>query len=395
MGLRVGLFLLCLAACAIAPVEAQTPPATAGEAALDVELFGRSGCPRCASAKAFLQELERSRHGLRVAYRAIDDDPRAAARLRALAERSAVSVPGVPAFWIRGRLLVGFDGPSTTGRAIIALLDGVPLEGEPAAGTCSADELAPCAPAPPDAVSTRLFGTLRASALGLPAFTLLLGLCDGFNPCAMWVLLFLLSLLVNLHDRKRMALIAGVFVLASGAVYFMFMAAWLNVFLLVGMSSWVRVVLGVVALGVAAINIKDFVAFKRGVSLTISDAQKPRIYERARRVLRAETLAGSLLGVAALAVLVNFLELLCTAGFPAVYTAILASRELSAAQHYGYLALYNVAYVLDDGVMVGIAVWTLAKRKLTERAGRWLKLVSGVVMLALALALLFFPELLR
>jgi hypothetical protein len=109
----------------------------------------------------------------------------------------------------------------------------------------------------------------------LPLFTLALGLLDGFNPCAMWVLLFLLSLLVRLRDRKRMALIAGTFVLVSGAVYYAFMAAWLNVFLAVGLSKVVRVLLGTTAVLIGLINVKDFVAWGRGPSLSIPDAAKP------------------------------------------------------------------------------------------------------------------------
>src|SRR5690606_12148753 len=119
---------------------------------------------------------------------------------------------------------------------------------------------------------------VRAGELGLPLFTLLIGLVDGFNPCAMWVLLFLLSLLANLRDRRRMALIGGTFVIISGAAYYAFMAAWLNVFLLIGLSRAVQVVLGVVALGIGVLNVKDFVRPRRGPSLHIPESAKPGIY---------------------------------------------------------------------------------------------------------------------
>jgi hypothetical protein len=109
-----------------------------------------------------------------------------------------------------------------------------------------------------------------------------LGLLDGFNPCAMWVLLFLLSLLVHLQSRTRMALIAGVFVLVSGAVYYAFMAAWLNVFLVVGMSAALRWTLGGLALAMGGVNIKDFFAWNRGFSLSIPASAKPGLYARAR-----------------------------------------------------------------------------------------------------------------
>lgn len=111
-------------------------------------------------------------------------------------------------------------------------------------------------------------GRVSAGELGLPLFTLAIGLLDGFNPCAMWVLLFLLSLLVTLRDRFAMALLAGTFVIVSGLVYFAFMAAWLNLFLLVGLSRPVQLTLGALATGIGAVNVKDF-AFRRGLSLSI------------------------------------------------------------------------------------------------------------------------------
>jgi hypothetical protein len=235
-------------------------------------------------------------------------------------------------------------------------------------------------------------GLLHVQDLGLPLFTIAIGLLDGFNPCAMWVLLFLLSLLVNLHDRAKMVLIAGTFVLVSGLVYFAFMAAWLNIFLIIGFSRTVQVMLGGIALTVGALNTKDFFAFGRGPSLNIPETAKPGLYARARGILQAENLTGALLGIIILAVMVNMVELLCTAGFPALYTQILTLKELPWWEYYGYLGLYNLAYVFDDALMVTIAVVTLGHRKLQEREGRWLKLISGLVMLGLGALLLVKPD---
>lgn len=208
----------------------------------------------------------------------------------------------------------------------------------------------------------------------------------------MWVLLFLLSLLVRLRDRRRMALIAGTFVLVSGAVYFAFMAAWLNLFLAVGLTPLVRGALALLALVIGAINVKDFFAFGRGLSLSIPASAKPGLYARMRRVVQAPSLTLSLLSVTALALLVNLVELLCTAGLPALYTSVLAQHALDATAHYGYLALYIAGYIADDALMVGTAVLALGSGKLTERGGRVLKLISGVVMLALGLVMLFRPD---
>jgi hypothetical protein len=203
----------------------------------------------------------------------------------------------------------------------------------------------------------------------------------------MWVLLFVLALLVNLHSRTKMLLIAGTFVAVSGLAYFVFMAAWLNVFLVLGHSRSLEVALGLVAIAVGAVNAKDFVALGRGPSLSIPASARPGVQARVRRIVQAENLPAALGGAVVLAVVVNAIELACTAGLPAVYTRILTLRALPTWQYYGYLALYDLAYVFDDGVMLAIAVVTLGRRKLQERAGRWLKLVSGIVMLVLGAAL--------
>lgn len=205
-----------------------------------------------------------------------------------LSARTGVVTPGVPSFAVGVALVVGYGGEETTGRVLRALLRG-DAAGVGAAQTCTIDDGAPCVALPhgSDGVDTRVFGQVSVGRLGLTLFSVVLGLLDGVNPCAMWVLLFLLSLLVNLHNRRAMALIAVTFVLASGAVYFVFLAAWLNVFLLIGVSRGVQVVIGLVAAVVGAINVKDFFAFKRGVSLTIPEAAKPGLYDRVRRVLRA------------------------------------------------------------------------------------------------------------
>ena len=250
------------------------------------------------------------------------------------------------------------------------------------------------AAAPPDSIQVPLLGRLRVSELGLAGFTLAVGLIDGFNPCAMWVLLFLLSILVNLRQRARILAVAGTFVLVSGLVYFAFMAAWLHLFLVVGFSRVLQVALGLLALAIAGIHLKDVAAPGAGVSLSIPGAAKPGLYARVRAVVNAQDLTGAILGVCVLAALVNLLELLCTAGLPALYTQVLSQQALSRAGYFGYLALYNAAYVLDDAAMVAVVTWTLRRTKMQERAGRWLKLLSGAAVGVLGLALLLAPELL-
>jgi hypothetical protein len=226
----------------------------------------------------------------------------------------------------------------------------------------------------------------------MPLFTILIGLVDGFNPCAMWVLMFLLSVLVNLKDRWKILAVAGTFVVISGVAYFAFMAAWLNVLLLVGFLRWVQLILAALAIIVGSIHVKDFFAFKKGISLSIPESAKPGIYSRVRSIVLAENMIAAIGGATVLAVLVNIIELLCTAGLPAMYSQVLSLQNYPVWENYAFLGLYIVAYMLDDSIMVAIVVITLGKKKLQETQGRWLKLVSGLVILLLGFVLLFKPE---
>jgi cytochrome c biogenesis protein CcdA len=175
-------------------------------------------------------------------------------------------------------------------------------------------------------------------------------------------------------------------------MYFAFMAAWLNVFVLLGHLAWVTTAAGAIALLVGAVNVKDYFALRQGPSLSISDAGRQHIFQRVRDILAADRLAAMLAATVLLAVAANFYELLCTAGLPMVYTRVLTLNEPSATARYLYLALYNVIYVLPLAAIVALFARTFGTRKLSERRGRLLKLLSGVMMLELGALLLIAPQ---
>ena len=224
----------------------------AQEPAPDIEVFVRAGCPHCEAAKIFLNGLRREQPSLHIALFDIAEDSAARQRLAKLFADRGLPTAGVPAFLIGTELIVGFRSADTTGAEIRAKL----------APKTSGPSLHPVI----ERIETQWFGTLDVNDVGLVLFTVIIGLLDGFNPCAMWVLLFLLSLLVNLRDRWKMALIAGTFVFVSGVIYFAFMAAWLNMFLLIGFSRTVQITLGAIALIAGVVNVKDFFALHRGIS---------------------------------------------------------------------------------------------------------------------------------
>jgi glutaredoxin len=393
--LILGLLAAWIASAPAARAEPLWPSVT-------IEVFTREGCPHCDDAKQFLADLHQERPDLQIVLHDIGKDSVALKRLQELATQLGVGIPGVPAFYLQGELLIGYAGPDTTGARLRALLNqshpSIQEQGTPA-GTCLPKEGPGCVQenfdtaADSEAVVLLFLGyRLTVHQLGLPLFTLILGLLDGFNPCSLWVLILMLSMLASLKDRLKMVLIAGTFVAVEGLAYFAFMAAWLNMFLFIGLSRASEVILGVIASIAGVINLKDFWAFGRGISLSIPAAAKPGVYAKLRRILQAENLTGALVGAVVLAGLVQLVELLCTTGFPALYTRILTSRQLDRGTYYGYLLLYNLAYMLDDVMVLAIGVITLSQRRLQEKEGRWLKLLSGVVMLGLGIYLIVAPQ---
>jgi hypothetical protein len=241
-------------------------------------------------------------------------------------------------------------------------------------------------------ITIPLLGTLSLNDYSLPVYTIILAGLDAFNPCAFFVLLFLLSLLVHAKSRKRMFIVGGVFVLFSGLMYFLFMAAWLNVFLMMGKINVITIAAGLLAVAIAMINIKDYFWFKQGVSLSIPESARPTLYQRTRKLVTAGSMPAMITATMGLAAFANLYEFLCTAGFPMVFTRILTMEELPTVTYYLYLALYNIIYVVPLLIIVVVFSMTFGVKKLQEEQGRQLKLLSGMMMLLLGLVLVFVPD---
>jgi glutaredoxin len=363
-----------------------TPALPAKAESADIEVFVRQGCPHCADAKAFLQSLKQEKPTLSIIIRDVIQEPSALERLQLLSSNQGIKTARVPAFRIGEQLIIGYSKEARTEQLIRnALAKAQTPKTQDDAGSCDIKATLPCEA---DQHIDFLGYRLSLDELGLTLFTLAMGLLDGFNPCSLWVLMLMISLLASMNDRMRMFTIAGTFVAVEGLVYFIFMAAWLNLFLLIGLSRFSEIVIASIALLAGLINLKDFWFPGQGVSLSIPDSAKPGIYAKIRQVLQAQNLTGALLGTVLLALLVQVVEFMCTSGFPALYTRILTMKQLSATSYYGYLLLYNLAYMFDDMIILAIGIITLSQRRLQEKEGRWLKLISGLVMVGIGAYLL-------
>jgi hypothetical protein len=354
-----------------------------GQEPVTLHYFWGVGCPHCAKARPFVSTLAARHPRLQVRDYEVFNNRENLALLQRMSKERGQEVGGVPVFILGDRLFSGFSGD-------------IARQLEELVSRSSGNGRAP----PPGAdgattITVPFVGQVDASAFSLPVFTIIVAGLDSFNPCAFFVLFFLLSLLTHVHSRLRMLIIGGIFVFFSGFVYFLFMAAWLNLFMLVGHLSAITLGAGVVAVVIAAINIKDFFRFEQGVSLVIPEEAKPHLFERMRGVVRAGSLPAMAFSTVALAVVANAYELLCTAGFPMVYTRVLTLQGLPPPGYYLYLALYGMVYVVPLAIIVGFFAVTLGSRKLSEWQGRLLKLVSGNMMLCLGVILLTRPVLLN
>ena len=359
-----------------------------GETKLHLYFFWSKKCPHCLEAQPFVEQLPNEFSWLILHSLELSEHPENVEKYASIAKKMNVTRISVPAFVFCGNMVFGYDSDSTTGKYLKSNLQGCYQFSK----NQIVEELSISQPQQEPPLSLPIIGEVKPGNYSLPVFTLLIALMDSFNPCAFFVLLFLLSLLTYTRSRKRMLLIGGVFVFFSGFIYFLFMTAWLNMFMLFGNMKYVTLGAGLIAATIAIVNIKDFFLFKKGVSLSIPESVKPKLIQRMRSLVNTEKISTMLLGAVVLSILANTYELLCTAGFPMVYTRYLTLLELSTLEYYAYLLFYNLVYIVPLSAIVIAFTYILGSRKLSEKEGKVLKLVSGLMMLGLGLLLIFNPN---
>jgi thiol-disulfide isomerase/thioredoxin len=357
--------------------------------------FWGKGCPHCAQEEIFLEHLKKKYLQLEVKSYEVWYDKENGRLFTQMAEAYGTRPEGVPTTFIgEFQPVVGYRNYEITGKVIEdrvkyciiqGCIDSIERSAKPSQKKISAQE--------DKIITLPVFGKVDTSKMTLPVLTIILAGLDSFNPCAFFVLFTLLSILVFVKSRKRMLLIGGTFVFFSGFIYFLFMAAWLNLFLHIGQLKIITAIAGIIALIIAAINIKDFFFFKKGISLAIPEKAKPKLFDRMRKLLKVTSLTSMMMGTIVLAIAANAYELLCTIGFPMVFTRVLTLHSLPGFKYYLYLIFYNMIYIIPLAVIVLFFSITLGSRKLTEWQGQVLKLISGLMMLSLGIVLLINPAL--
>ncbi|MCX7913335.1 MAG: hypothetical protein N2511_01980 [Thermodesulfovibrionales bacterium] len=366
-----------------------------------IYFFEGRGCPFCEKKKNYLKELKGRYKNLHIKDFEVWHNRENAILMAKMLQAFNLKPQGVPVTFVGDRVFIGFSEEIQKGLLeIIERCSTIecPDPYERAKNILASKEAQSEINATKNghtSVELPLIGGVDPKRMSLPVLTVTIAGLDSFNPCAFFVLFALLGLLTHAGSRRRILMIGGIFVFFSGFIYFVFMAAWLNLFIFMGNVAGITTSAGIIAILISLINIKDFFAFKKGVSLTIPESAKPALFDKMRKLMKSTSTLSILLGTIVLAITANSYELLCTAGFPLVYTRILTLNELSTSTYYLYLVLYNLVYVIPLLIIVIAFAVTFGKRKLSEREGRLLKLLSGIMMLELGSLLLFKPELLN
>ncbi len=374
----------------------------AGLAACDnpitIYLFWTEGCPHCAQEKEFLARLQRDDPDIKIVALELSGSRDNRELFQKVGKALNADVSGVPFTVIGTEYVIGWQVESTTGRTIAAAIEEARRQGAP-------DIVAALRPGPalpplphaaepqtiPETLTVPLLGQINLKYLSLGLVTVIIGALDGFNPCAMWVLIFLINLLIGMDDRKKMWILGSAFIIASGAVYFLFMTAWLNILVFLGFIFWIRIAIGLVALCAGGYNLREYLTGTAGVCKLSHGVRRQRTMDRLREIITTRKFWLALGGIVLLSFMVNLVELICSAGFPVVYLQILSLTPLPFWQYYLYLLLYIVIFMLDDIIVFVVAMFTLQLMGVTTRYKRFSNLIGGVLMLVIGVLLIFKP----
>ena len=409
---RLLIFLGIVFFLALIPQQATV---SAQENEVNIYLFWGEGCPHCAAAKPFLEELAAENPQIHFFDFEVYNHAENVELFLAFGEAYSFEPQYVPTIFVGNRYWEGYseaigqeiqayldrclqEGCEDPGKAVLQELrpDLFPPTEEPAATLTPTSnpemtdtpESSPTPAAAPTeengnpgekTISLPFFGTIDLSEQSLLISTVLIAIVDGFNPCSIWVLSMLLAVTLNTRSRKKVLIIGLVFIFVTGLVYALFIGGLFTVLSVVSFIGWIQVIVSIVALFFGLINIKDYFWYKEGLSLTISDEKKPGIYKGIRRVLRADESIWVLIGsTIVLAAGVSLVEFSCTAGFPVLWTNLLTAQDVTPLAFLGFLLVYMIIYQIDELGIFLVSVFTLRKTKLEEKHGRILKLLGGM-----------------
>ena len=414
-------FLIVFAILLLLPVSAK-----ADEKVINIHLFYGNGCPHCAAEEEFLSDYLKDRTDVKLyKYEVWYDSHNQELLSKVQKEMGTTNKNGVPFTVIGKKTIVGYaDGVTDeqikdainyylnndyrdyageiTGKVKKTEVkeDTIKDESktedkkenkiEKADDTKDSDQT-------DENVTVPVLGKINAKKVSLPILAVVLGFVDGFNPCAMWILIFLITMLFNMKDRKKMWILGLTFILTSGIVYLMFMLAWLNLATFISKIAFIRLLIAVIALVVGLINVYKYIDSlkKKDEGCDVVDKKdRKKIMEKIISITHEKKFIIALLGIMVLAASVNIIELMCSIGIPLLFTQILAMNNLSTFSYMIYMFIYIFFFLIDDIVIFVISMVTLKVTGLSTKYTKYSHLVGGIIMLIIGLLLIIKPELL-
>lgn len=373
---------------------------------VNIYLFHSYTCKHCKEEIKLLDELEKEYDNIKIYKYEVNENGNGEL-LKNISEIMGSKVTGTPYTIIGNKVFSGYDYENSKGRFKGAIeyyskygyedkvgeyISSIPLPSYEVKDTDpDVDEYIN------DYISYKvklpLIGEVKLKNLTLPLITVVIGLADGFNPCAMWVLLFLISMLIGMKDKKRMWILGSTFLLTSALIYLIFMMSWLNLANLLISVVWVRVIIAIVSLVGGIINLRGYIKHRKVSGCdVVDDKKRNKIITRIKKFTTEKNFWLAILGVIVLAISVNVVELACSAGLPVMFIEILSLNNLTAIEEIIYIVLYMLFFLLDDFVVFVIAMTTLSLTGVSSKYGNLSKLIGGILMLLIGLLLMFKPE---
>ena len=367
-------------------------------------LFHGEGCPHCAEEMNFLQTIENTYPNLKIVKYEVWHNNENAELLQKVNDAFHVTKPGVPTNVIGSTVINGYS--SAVGEKIKRaieyyseneyvdvfeqIINGTYVEEE----ISSEDSFMTQEKKSDEALSidVPLAGNYNLKKFSLMSAAALIGLVDGFNPCAMWILLFLISVLIGMKDKKRMWILGLVFLITSALVYMLIMLSWISIAVKITTIVWVRNVIAVIALLGAFINLKGFITSKNDSGCDVVDEKKrKKIFRKIRHFTSEKSFLLAILGVMGLAISVNLVELACSAGLPLIFSELLALNHVSSFMKFMYTLVYIFFFLIDDLIVFFIAMFTLKVTGISTKYSKFSHLIGGIIMLCIGVLLLVKP----
>jgi thiol-disulfide isomerase/thioredoxin len=376
----------------------------AAENEVNMYIFYRDGCPHCAALEVALEDIKEEYTNLKIHRYEVGSSFENSTLMARASNLLDANATGVPFAIIGTKTFVGYSESITKGQIEYALelYSKVTSYSDPVgemlgvvsnSGTLTYEEIAAKNEKKYNyTIDVPFTGPTETKDLSLPVISIILGTLDGFNPCAMWVLLFLISMLISMKDKKRMWILGSTFLITSAIIYLFFMLAWLNIAIFVGAIWWVKLLIALVALAGGYFNLRAYVRAKEDGCEIVDEKKRKKIFTKIKKFTSEKSFPLALAGIITLAISVNFIELTCSAGLPVVFANILALNNLSTLEYSFYIFLYILFFLLDDLIVFFIAMTTLKLTGISNKYGKYSHLIGGILMVIIGILMIVKPE---